>query len=83
MPAERAFSLLEITDILRIRFLQTASPFPLNTLFFKGVNRLFSICQRTVETIRGIDYQNNLIRFHAIPGVALEGADMEAMTSLP
>ena len=31
--------------------------------------------------LRGLDCRVNLIRFHAIPGVDLEGAGMEAMTS--
>lgn len=31
--------------------------------------------------LRGLDCRVNLIRFHAIPGVDLEGAGMETMTS--
>ena len=33
------------------------------------------------KLLRGLDCRINLIRFHAIPGVNLEGADMETMTA--
>ena len=32
-----------------------------------------------LKLLRGLDCRINLIRFHAIPGVNLEGADMETM----
>ena len=32
-----------------------------------------------LKLLRGVDCRINLIRFHAIPGVDLEGTDMEAM----
>ena len=32
------------------------------------------------KLLRGLDCRINLIRFHSIPGVALEGADMDMMT---
>ena len=35
-----------------------------------------------LKLLRGLDCRINLIRFHAIPGVDLEGADMETMTAL-
>ena len=34
-----------------------------------------------VRLLRGIECRVNLIRFHAIPHVDLEGVDMEAMTA--
>ena len=34
-----------------------------------------------VKLLRGLDCRMNLIRFHAIPGVNLEGANMETMTA--
>ena len=33
-----------------------------------------------VKQLRGLDCRLNLLRFHAIPGVDLQGADMDAMT---
>ena len=35
-----------------------------------------------LKLLRGLDCRVNLIRFHAIPGVDLEGADMGTMTTL-
>ena len=34
-----------------------------------------------VKLLRGLDCRMNLIRFHAIPDVDLNGADMETMTA--
>ena len=34
-----------------------------------------------LKLLRGLDCRINLIRFHAIPGVELEGADMETMVT--
>ena len=33
-----------------------------------------------LKLLRGLDCRINLIRFHAIPGVNMEGADMDTMT---
>ena len=35
-----------------------------------------------LKLLRGVDCRINLIRFHAIPGVELEGVDSDAMLSL-
>jgi 23S rRNA (adenine2503-C2)-methyltransferase len=34
-----------------------------------------------VRLLKGLDCRMNLIRFHAIPGVDLEGVDMDRMTA--
>ena len=45
-----------------------------------GNHHLLSERQRLLKLLRGLDCRINLIRFHSIPGVALEGADMDTMT---
>ena len=50
-------------------------------LFFKGVNDSLPYAKELLKLLRGLDCRINLIRFHAIPGVNLEGADMETMTA--
>ena len=46
---------------------------------FKGVNDSLSYAKILVKLLRGLDCRMNLIRFHAIPNVDLEGTDMESM----
>jgi 23S rRNA (adenine2503-C2)-methyltransferase len=81
MPAERAFSLLEITDILREYDFSKQRRLSFEYIVFKGVNDSLVYAKELLKLLRGIDCRINLIRFHAIPGVALEGADMETMTA--
>ncbi|WP_276965978.1 23S rRNA (adenine(2503)-C(2))-methyltransferase RlmN [Bacteroides graminisolvens] len=81
MPAERAFSLLEIADILREYDFSKQRRLSFEYIVFKGVNDSLVYAKELLKLLRGIDCRINLIRFHAIPGVALEGADMETMTA--
>ena len=81
MPAERAFSLLEIVDILREYDFSKQRRLSFEYIVFKGVNDSLVYAKELLKLLRGIDCRINLIRFHAIPGVALEGADMETMTA--
>ena len=50
-------------------------------IVFKGVNDSLPYAKELLKLLRGLDCRINLIRFHAIPGVNLEGADMETMTA--
>ena len=51
-------------------------------IVFGGSERFAVVCQGVAEAVARFDCRVNLIRFHAIPGVDLEGADMETMTTL-
>ena len=44
---------------------------------FKGVYDSLVYAKEIVRLLRGIECRMNLIRFHAIPDVDLEGTDME------
>ena len=46
---------------------------------FKGVNDSLIYAKELVKILKGLDCRMNLIRFHAIPNVDLEGTDMESM----
>ena len=48
-------------------------------IVFKGVNDTVPYAKELLKLLRGLDCRVNLIRFHAIPGVDLEGADMDTM----
>jgi 23S rRNA (adenine2503-C2)-methyltransferase len=80
MPAERAFSITEIVDLLKNYDFSKQRRLSFEYIVFKGVNDSL-IYAKELKLLRGVDCRINLIRFHAIPGVDLEGTDMEAMVT--
>ena len=81
MPAEKAFSITEIVDLLRNYDFSKQRRLSFEYIVFKGVNDSLLYAKELLKLLRGLDCRINLIRFHAIPGVNLEGADMETMTA--
>ena len=81
MPAEKAFSSVEIVDLLRGYDFSKQRRLSFEYILFKGVNDSPLHARELVKLLRGLDCRVNLIRFHAIPGVDLSGCDMEAMTA--
>ena len=81
MPAEKAFSIVEIVDLLRGYDFSKQRRLSFEYILFKGVNDSPLHARELVKLLRGLDCWVNLIRFHAIPGVDLSGCDMEAMTA--
>ena len=82
MPAEKAFSITEIVELLRNYDFSKQRRLSFEYIVFKGVNDSLLYAKELLKLLRGLDCRINLIRFHAIPGVDLEGADMEIMTAL-
>ena len=82
MPAEKAFSITEIVELLRNYDFSKQRRLSFEYIVFKGVNDSLLYAKELLKLLRGVDCRINLIRFHAIPGVDLEGADMETMTTL-
>lgn len=82
MPAEKAFSITEMVDILKEYDFSKQRRLSFEYIVFKGVNDSMVYAKELLKLLRGIDCRVNLIRFHAIPGVELEGADLETMTHL-
>lgn len=79
MPAEKAFSIIEIVDLLRNYDFSKQRRLSFEYIVFKGVNDSLLYAKELLKLLRGVDCRVNLIRFHAIPGVDLEGANMETM----
>ena len=79
MPAEKAFSIVEIVDILRQYDFSKQRRLSFEYIVFKGVNDSLIYAKELVRLLRELDCRMNLIRFHAIPNVDLEGAYMETM----
>lgn len=81
MPAEKAFSIREIVDVLKNYDFSKQRRLSFEYIVFKGVNDSLLYAKELVKLLRGLDCRINLIRFHSISGVELEGADMETMTA--
>lgn len=76
MPAEKAFSMTEMVELLFSKQRRLSFEY----IVFKGLNDSQIYARELLKLLRGLDCRINLIRFHAIPGVNLEGADMDTMT---
>lgn len=79
MPAEKAFSITEIVDLLRQYDFSKQRRLSFEYIVFKGVNDSLPYAKELLKLLRGLDCRVNLIRFHAIPNVDLEGVDMDTM----
>lgn len=79
MPAERALPAGEMVEILRKYDFSKQRRLSFEYIMFKGVNDSLVYAKELLKLLRGLDCRINLIRFHAIPDVDLEGADMETM----
>ncbi len=79
MPAEKAFSITEVVDLLRNYDFSKQRRLSFEYIVFKGVNDSLIYAKELVKLLRGLDCRINLIRFHAIPDVDLNGADMDTM----
>lgn len=79
MPAEKAYSITEIVELLRNYDFSKQRRLSFEYIVFKGVNDSLLYAKELLTLLRGMDCRINLIRFHAIPGVNLEGADMDTM----
>lgn len=80
MPAEKAFSILDMVNILRDYDFSKQRRLSFEYIMFKGVNDDLSHAKKLIDLLKNLDCRVNLIRFHAIPNVQLEGADAETMT---
>lgn len=81
MPAERAFAAKDMIELLRNYDFSKQRRLSFEYIMFKGVNDTQVYAKELVKLLRGLECRINLIRFHAIPGVDLQGADMETMTT--
>lgn len=79
MPAERAYSIIDVVDLLRNYDFSKQRRLSFEYIVFKGVNDSLIYAKELVKLLRGLDCRINLIRFHAIPDVDLNGADMDTM----
>ncbi len=81
MPAERAFPIAEMVELLRKYDFSKQRRLSFEYIVFKGVNDSLVYAKELAKLLRGLDCRINLIRFHAIPDVELDGADMDTMVA--
>ena len=79
MPAERAWSITEVVELLRGYDFSKQRRLSFEYIVFKGLNDSERHARELVRLLKGLDCRINLIRFHAIPGVDLEGVDRDQM----
>ena len=81
MPAERACSITEMMELLRHYDFTHQRRLSFEYIVFRGVNDTPAHAQELVRLLKGVECRINLIRFHAIPGVPLEGVEMDKMVA--
>ena len=79
MPAEKGYPIVEMLDLLREYDFSHQRRLTFEYIVFKGVNETMFYARKLLNLLNGIDCRINLIRYHAIPGVPLEGVDEEGM----
>ena len=81
MPAEKAFSIVDMVDILRGYDFSKQRRLSFEYIMFRGVNDSIQHAKKLLDLVKGLDCRVNLIRFHAIPDVDLDGSEMETITA--
>lgn len=82
MPAEKAYSIVELVEDLKKYDFSKQRRLSFEYIVFKGLNDSTLYAQRLIELLRGLPCRVNLIRYHAIPGIDLEGVSDERMMEL-
>lgn len=82
MPAEKGFSIVEMLDMLRQYDFSHQRRLTFEYIVFKGINETQFYARKLLKLLDGLDCRINLIRYHAIPHVPLEGVDENGMTQL-
>ena len=79
MPAQKAFPLLSVLQILRGYDFSHQRRLSLEYIMWKGVNDDIAHANALIKLISGLDCRVNLIRYHAIEGVDLKPCSEERM----
>ena len=82
MPAEKGYPIMEMLDVLKEYDFSHQRRLTFEYIVFKNVNETLSHARKLISLLDDLDCRINLIRYHAIPGVPLEGVDEEGMTQL-
>ena len=81
MPAEKQMGIDQIVEVLRKYDFSHQRRLSFEYIVFKGLNDTLTHAKALVRLLNGLDCRVNLIRFHKIPDVPLDGVDMDKMTT--
>lgn len=81
MPAEKAFSIVDMIEILRQYDFSKQRRLSFEYIVFDNKNDSLVYAKELVRLLKGLDCRVNLIRFHAIPNVELYGASADKMVA--
>ena len=79
MPAEKAYPIEEMVDDLKKYDFSKQRRLSFEYIVFNDLNDSTLYAQRLVELLRGLPCRVNLIRYHAIPEIDLDGVSDERM----
>ena len=82
MPAEGQMTIEEVVSLLRQYDFTHQRRCSFEYICFGGLNDSLAHGREIVKLVEGLECRVNLIRFHAIPGVNLPGANEEQMERL-
>ena len=82
MPAEKGYPITEMLELLREYDFSHQRRLTFEYIVFKDINETQFHARKLITLLKGLDCRINLIRYHAIPGVPLEGVNEEGMTQL-
>lgn len=81
MPAEKQFQIKDIVALLKNYDFSHQRRLSFEYIVFKGFNDSLTYAKEIVSLLAGLQCRMNLIRFHKIPGVDLDGVDMQSMVA--
>ena len=79
MPAERGMGIEQVVELLRNYDFSHQRRLSFEYIVFKGVNDSMQHAKAIIKLVKGLDCRFNLIRFHQIPDIPLQGVDDEKM----
>ena len=82
MPAEGQMTISDVVKLLKCYDFSHQRRVSFEYIVFKGVNDSTTHAKEIIKLLDGLDCRINLIRFHAIPNVDLQGVGDEKMEAL-
>ena len=82
MPAEKGMGIRETIELLRQYDFSHQRRLSFEYIVFDGVNDTTTHAREIIRLLKGLDCRINLIRFHKIPNVDLQGVDDKRMENL-
>lgn len=79
MPSEKAYPIQKIIELLEKHDFTHQRRVSFEYIMFKGLNDTMRHAREIVRLLSGIECRVNLIKFHPIPDVSLEGCSMDQM----